>query len=136
MFEPSLLKRAIDLAVAVPLAVVAAPVCAVLLALVAVESPGSPLLVQRRPLPDRPVYVENFRYLSEDGTRTRDMKAVIHGDHKLIVDRKRGVVRIFDLRRDPHERTNLVATEPRLHRRLAALLDAFVSRVERATPLP
>ena len=48
MFVPSPLKRAIDLAVAVPLAIVAAPVCAVLLVLVAMESPGSPLLVQRR----------------------------------------------------------------------------------------
>jgi O-antigen biosynthesis protein WbqP len=48
MFEPSPLKRAIDLAVAIPLLVMAAPVCAVLLVLVAVESPGSPLLVQQR----------------------------------------------------------------------------------------
>jgi lipopolysaccharide/colanic/teichoic acid biosynthesis glycosyltransferase len=48
MFEPSPLKRAIDLGVAVPLAIVAAPVCLVLLGIVALESHGSPLLVQRR----------------------------------------------------------------------------------------
>jgi lipopolysaccharide/colanic/teichoic acid biosynthesis glycosyltransferase len=48
MFKPSPLKRAIDLAVAVPLAIVAAPVCVLLLAIVAVESPGSPLLAQQR----------------------------------------------------------------------------------------
>jgi lipopolysaccharide/colanic/teichoic acid biosynthesis glycosyltransferase len=48
MFEPSPLKRAIDLVVAVPLAIAAAPMCLLLLGVVALESPGSPLLVQQR----------------------------------------------------------------------------------------
>jgi len=48
MLEPSPLKRAIDIAFALPVAVVAAPVCLVLLLVVALETPGSPLLVQDR----------------------------------------------------------------------------------------
>ena len=48
MFEPSPLKRAIDIAFALPLAVVSAPVCLLLMLAVRMESPGSPLLVQER----------------------------------------------------------------------------------------
>jgi O-antigen biosynthesis protein WbqP len=48
MFQASPFKRAIDLAIALPLAVVAAPVCLLLLGAVALESPGFPLLVQLR----------------------------------------------------------------------------------------
>lgn len=46
--EPSLVKRLFDLAVALPAAVVAFPVCLILLAAVRMETPGSPLLIQRR----------------------------------------------------------------------------------------
>ena len=48
MFEPSPLKRAIDIAIALPAAAVATPVCLLLLLAVRLESPGSPLLVQER----------------------------------------------------------------------------------------
>jgi len=48
MLKPSPTKRAVDLAIALPLAVVALPVCAVLLAAVAIETPGPPLFKQQR----------------------------------------------------------------------------------------
>jgi O-antigen biosynthesis protein WbqP len=41
-------KRLIDLSIAVPLAVLAFPLCALLLVMIRIESPGSPLFVQRR----------------------------------------------------------------------------------------
>ena len=63
-------------------------------------------------------------------------KAVIDGDHKLILDRGRGIVRVFDMRRDPRERINLLAKAPKLYRQLMSLLDAYVFRAEEEYPLP
>ena len=48
MPTPPPTKRLIDLALALPLAVVAAPIVLVLLIAVRLETPGAPLLVQRR----------------------------------------------------------------------------------------
>lgn len=47
-YPNSFTKRAFDAALALPLVVVAVPVCAVLMLLVRLESAGSPLFVQRR----------------------------------------------------------------------------------------
>lgn len=46
--SPSFLKRLIDLAIAIPLSVVALPICLVLLIAIRIESAGSPLFVQER----------------------------------------------------------------------------------------
>lgn len=48
MKSPSFLKRLIDLAIAIPLSVVALPICLVLLIAIRVESAGSPLFMQER----------------------------------------------------------------------------------------
>ena len=46
--RPAPFQRLVDLAIALPLSVVVLPVCLVLLVLIRLESPGSPLFVQER----------------------------------------------------------------------------------------
>lgn len=48
MSKSPFLKRLLDLGLAIPMAVIAAPLCVVLLLVVALESPGAPLFVQQR----------------------------------------------------------------------------------------
>lgn len=103
----------------------------------AIEGVNLVALLTRGAYPDpRPIFVENLRYLSTDGKPTRDVKALVLGDRKLIVDRHRGTVMLFDLARDPGERQNLLARERRLYARLRGILDAFVTESEHSHPLP
>lgn len=58
----------------------------------------------------------------------RQQRAVRSGDWKLVQDMNRWL--LFDLRRDVGERTDLVAQQPEVARRLRALLDAWAREVD------
>jgi arylsulfatase A-like enzyme len=58
------------------------------------------------PVPARPVVLELVR----DRFVDRRMLAIVDGDHKLIWDLDAGAMTAFDLRRDPGERDDLIAT--------------------------
>lgn len=61
------------------------------------------------------------------GTRFRTA-AVRDGDWKLFLNRENGNAELFDLGRDPYEKTNLAADEPERVRELRKLLDELAAR--------
>jgi arylsulfatase A-like enzyme len=87
---------------------------------------------------NRPVFVDHHRYVSKDGSRTSDSKAVVLNNWKLIHNRKKGAIQLFDLSADPGEKKNLVKSKK--HRpttaRLKELLDTFIHNGELVHPLP
>jgi arylsulfatase A-like enzyme len=83
--------------------------------------------------PPRPIFSEIHWYRSADRSRTIDEQAAILGDEKLIYDRQHETLELFDLSRDPGEKTNLLADRQDRVADLARLLAAFLSS-ER--PLP
>lgn len=85
---------------------------------------------------DRPIFTECMRYMNRNGRRTRDIKAVILGNHKLIFDRMRGTAQLFDLAADPKELKDLRDEKPEVFDELSELLSGFVARGEAAHPLP
>jgi choline-sulfatase len=93
-----------------------------------------PWLTEERTAPDRPVFTELHRY--KNGRRSRDMKAVIYGDWKLICDRRKGTLELYDLAADPREAQNLIDGEPERFDELANILSAFWTFGERNHPLP
>ncbi len=95
-----------------------------------------PLAQGRRTSSERPIFLELHRYLSSRGTRTADLKGVVLGDWKLVVDRKRDTAALYDLRSDPNERRNRLATAPERAALMRGMLDAFVHDAERDRPLP
>lgn len=60
--------------------------------------------------------------LAED-SHNPGLRAVIHGDYKLIIHTRGGPARLFNLRQDPGELTNLAKTEPAKVRELSGLLE-------------
>lgn len=60
--------------------------------------------------------------LSECTRFGRDRRAVIDGNHKLIVDRSIGTLELYDLAADPMERKNLVEAQPQRVRELLPLV--------------
>lgn len=65
--------------------------------------------------------------------RKMDSRAVRSGDYKLIVTRGVDSV-LYNLRKDPEEMDNLIRTEPKTYRKLAAELDKW-ERQECVSPL-
>jgi len=95
-----------------------------------------PLMTKNEYPPVRPVFTELHRFMSNKGERTKDLKAVIWDDYKLIIDRKRDTAELYNLAVDPKESKNLVREEPATFERLSAVLNRFVEAGERAHPLP
>lgn len=55
-------------------------------------------------------------------SESHQKRAVVDGDHKLIVDRARGTTGIYDLKTDPGETRNVASAKPALRRHLMQLL--------------
>jgi arylsulfatase A-like enzyme len=81
------------------------------------------------PAPARPIVLE----LVPDRFVDRRMVAIVDGDHKLIWDLDANAMAAYDLRRDPAERVDLIATP--LGAVLRATLGETLDR-ELATPRP
>lgn len=96
------------------------------------------LVAARNPseLAQRPVFSELHRYRSNEGKRTADLKAVRLGNLKLIWDRARDTIELFDLASDPEELRNLRQERPQEAARLQSVLDAFVASEETRNTLP
>jgi arylsulfatase A-like enzyme len=64
----------------------------------------------------------NFRYPAVNDADVRGPRAIIEGDHKLVVHGKKGEtgIELFDLKTDPAEKTNLAEQQPELTRKLQA----------------
>ena len=62
--------------------------------------------------------------------RVNDLRAVIDGDAKLLVDRRTRRSELYRLGSDPAERHDLAAREPEEVARLRSLMDAWVRRSE------
>ena len=93
-------------------------------------------LENEQALLQRPVFTEAHRYLSNKGKRTSDLKAVILGDLKLIIDRNKNTAELFDLSQDPFESQNLVDSRADDYQELSAILSAFIATEERTQSLP
>lgn len=86
--------------------------------------------------PDRPVFSEMHRYRGNSGEANRDAKAVIVGHDKLIYNRKKEWVKLFDVGSDPDELENLSVERFDRTRELLSMLVSWVNPRERARPLP
>ncbi len=95
-----------------------------------------PLAFEDRYPEDRPVFTEAHRYTKPDGKRTYDIKAVVRGDYKLIVDRLRGTAALYNLAADPGEREDVHEQNPEKFDELSAVLTSFIGHAESVHPLP
>ena len=95
-----------------------------------------PLAFDDRYPEDRPVFTEAHRYTNPNGKRTYDIKAVVRGDYKLIVDRLRGTAALYDLVADPGELSDVHQRDPEAFDELSSVLTSFISRAESAHALP
>ena len=96
-----------------------------------------PVLTGARPMPPhRPVFLELHRYLSADGHRTHDLKAVVLDGWKYILDRIHATRALYHLTDDPTESHNLAGRRRLVEAELDGVLSAFVNRGERAFPPP
>jgi arylsulfatase A-like enzyme len=87
------------------------------------------------PAPDRerPLFLSS-RY--RPGERDLEL-AAREGAYKLVVRPNEGISALFDLRNDPHERTDISAREPLVAERLRASIEAFFrARVASARAIP
>jgi len=62
------------------------------------------------------------------------LRAVRSGRYKLLVDRRSGARRLFDLDRDPGERVDVQADHPELARRLHAALEELARGAREVAP--
>jgi arylsulfatase A-like enzyme len=62
----------------------------------------------------------NFRYPEINQADTLGARAIIEGDHKLVIRETKGEtsIELFDLKADPAEKTNLIDQKPELVRKL------------------
>lgn len=95
-----------------------------------------PLIEEGRYPERRPVFADLHRYQSSQGERTVDLQAVILDDWKLIRDLKADTVKLFNLREDPKEETNIVAAEPALAAELEGMLEALAAARPEPKPPP
>ena len=95
-----------------------------------------PDLLAEGPVLRGPVYSELHRYVSARKRRTKDIKTVIDYPWKLIADRRRRTLKLFNLDDDPHESKNLVQKERKVARKLRRQLRHFYTRAEKLHPLP
>ena len=71
--------------------------------------------------PERPIFCETSRAL--------DMRAVVDGDWKLVVDRRHKTQVLFDVFNDPGETESAADTQGQVRDRLERALDAFEARI-------
>jgi hypothetical protein len=95
-----------------------------------------PLAYEGRYPEGRPVFSELHRFRGKKAKVSKDLKAVTRGRWKLIHDRRRGTVQLFDLVADPGEKRSRLEEEAAVAKELKAILDAFVARGEVVYPLP
>ncbi len=79
-------------------------------------------LVSEGPLPERVIYTEMVK-----GPHNPSRRAILYGGHKLIHDPMGNTFRLFDIRRDPRETTNLYAPNNALSQRLRKLYATFLA---------
>jgi choline-sulfatase len=95
-----------------------------------------PLAFDNRYPDGRPVFTEAHRYTDPSGKRTYDIKAIVRGNYKLIVDRRRGTAALYDLATDPGELRDVQGQNSVTFNELSAILNSFISQAERNHPLP
>lgn len=96
-----------------------------------------PLLSENEYPESRPVFTELHRYMSKTRSEpTTDLKAVVWGQHKLIVNRRADAAELFDMQEDPGEGQNLLLADPETYERLSDLLEGFLGGAEAEHPLP
>ena len=95
-----------------------------------------PLAFDDRYPKDRPVFTEAHRYTDRSGKRTYDIKAIVRGDYKVIVDRLRGTAALYDLAADPSELEDVHEQNPDEFAELLAILTSFIGHAESDHPLP
>ncbi len=100
-----------------------------------VEPTGIVALLRGSPIPVRtPIVCEVDYEDAHDRQPQARMRAIVRGDHKLIVDELADRVQLFDLARDPGERNDLAAHRPDLVRELSSELDELLSRGPDSAP--
>jgi arylsulfatase len=99
-----------------------------------IEAPPALLGQPLPPLPNADTGAPPRRIFLETA-RLKDLRAIVEGDYKLILDRESGRVRLFDLAADPKERTDLSLREPERTARLRGLIERWPGAAPRtATP--
>ena len=92
-------------------------------------------LLEGSPAGARPLFL-NLDRIDDDGKTVRQIHAVVLGDWKYIEEIAPQPSRfLFDQRRDPEERTNLVDREPAVAGRLAELLETYLADAARGLHL-
>ncbi len=84
-----------------------------------------PFVMDGEPMPHRPVFTELHRFYSKEGKKTVDVKAIINGRWKLIHDRRRDTVELYDMIADPDEKQSIAAAREDVARQLKDALDVF-----------
>ena len=82
------------------------------------------------------MFTEAHRYTNRNGKRTYDIKAMVRGEYKVIVDRLRGTVELYDLAADPGELEDIHEQKPDEFAELLAILTSFITHAESNHPLP
>ncbi len=88
-----------------------------------------------RPLPSSPTEepAAARRAIFLETARLENLRAVVEGDHKLIVDQESGRAWLFDLATDPHERVDLSRREPERTAQLRQRIDQWPGEAPRTT---
>jgi len=84
----------------------------------------------------RPIFSGLHRYRDRRGKRSHDLRAVMLGNHKLIIDRRRGTALLYDHVADPNERVDLRTSRPEVFDELLGILMAHLEHGASAHPLP
>ncbi len=84
----------------------------------------SQVMLGRRPVPERPVFMELLPYTAFP----EHHRAVVYGDQKLIVNFTLDVEEFYDLSEDRMEQNDLIRERPEDAARLREMLDEFMGR--------
>jgi arylsulfatase A-like enzyme len=87
-------------------------------------------------LEPRPVFTELHRFFSAKAKRTADIKALRLGDWKLIHNRNKGTLALYNLIEDPDEESNRMSSDPEMATKMRVILETFLARAEAEHPLP
>ncbi len=73
----------------------------------------------------RPVFTELHRFASKYGKKTKDIKSLVRGRWKLILDRTRDTIELYDMKKDPKEARNVADVNKDVAHRLLEALEVF-----------